>query len=207
GFESSTSESRNYVLDAEAGTIRFGNGVRGKAPQIGQRIRARKYRYGGGVEGNVGAKAISKVDGISQAKASNPLAARGGAPAETVAEALERVPGELRRHDRAVTVGDFQELALATPGAAVGRADCLPLFRPPRNLADVGAPNPNEPFPQAAGVVSVVVWPREDRKRPNAPMADRTLLREVCEWLDKRRLVTTELYVLPATYRKIADAV
>ena len=137
GFESSASESRHYTLDAEAGTIAFGNGIRGRAPQIGQRIRARKYRYGGGAEGNVGAKAITKIDGISQVKASNALPARGGAPAETISEALERVPGELRRHDRAVTAGDFHELALATPGADVGRADCLPLFRPPRNLADV----------------------------------------------------------------------
>ena len=38
-------------------------------------------------------------------------------------------------------------------------------------------------------------------------MASRTLLREVCEWLDARRLVTTELYVIPPTYRKIAVAV
>jgi hypothetical protein len=29
----------------------------------------------------------------------------------------------------------------------------------------------------------------------------------VCGWLDKRRLVTTELYVLPPTYRKVAVAV
>ena len=207
GFEASKSDSRHYVLDAEAGTVRFGNGIRGRAPQIGQRIRTRKYRYGGGAEGNVGAKAITKLDGLAQVKASNPLPARGGAPAESIAEALERVPGELRRHDRAVTAGDFRELALATPGADVGRADCLPLFRPPKNLADLPAPNPDVPFDQAAGVVSVVVWPREDRKRPNAPMASRTLLREVCEWLDARRLVTTELYVIPPTYRKIAVAV
>jgi len=207
GFESSTGDARHYVLDAEAGTVRFGNGVRGKAPQIGQRIRVRRYRYGGGADGNVGAKAVSKIDGVSQVKASNPLPARGGAPAETVAEALERVPGELRRHDRAVTRGDFQELALATPGADVGRADCLPLFRPPKDLTSLPAPDPNHPFDEAAGVVSVVVWPREDRKRPNAPMADRTLLREVCAWLDARRLVTTELYVIPPTYRKVAVAV
>ena len=207
GFESSTGDSRHYVLDAEAGAVRFGNGVRGKAPQIGQRLRVKQYRYGGGAEGNVGAKAISKIDGVSQVKASNALPARGGAPAESVAEALERVPGELRRHDRAVTVGDFQELALATPGADVGRADCLPLFRPPKDLSQLPPPNPDHPYNEAAGVVSVVVWPREDRKRPNAPMADRTLWREVCVWLDARRLVTTELYVIPPTYRKIAVAV
>lgn len=206
GFESSNSESRHYTLDHEAGVVAFGNGIRGRVPQIGERIRARKYRYGGGIEGNVGAKSITKVDGVSEVKASNALPARGGAPAETIAEALERVPGELRRHDRAVTASDFRELALATPGADVGRADCIPLFRPPRNLSALPAPN-GAPFEQAAGVVSVVVWPREDRKRPNAPMANRTLLREVCEYLDDRRLVTTELYVIPPTYRKIAVAV
>ena len=207
GFESSTGDARHFVLDAEAGTVRFGNGLRGHAPQIGQRIRVRTYRYGGGAEGNVRAGAITKIDAVSGVKATNPLPARGGSPAETIAQALERVPGELRRHDRAVTAGDFQELALATPGADVGRADCLPLFRPPKQLADLPAPDPAHPHAEAAGVVSVVVWPREDRKRPNAPMADRTLLREVCTWLDSRRLVTTELYVIPPTYRKIAVAI
>jgi hypothetical protein len=207
GFESSAGDARHYVLDAEAGTIRFGNGVRGKAPQIGQRIRVRRYRYGGGSEGNVGAKLITKIVNQSKVKCVNPLPARGGAAAESIGEALERVPGEVRRNGRAVTAGDFQELALMTPGAGVGRADCLPLFRPPKNVAAVPAPRRDSPYPEAAGVVSVVVWPREDRKRPNAPMADRTLLREVCEWLDTKRLVTTELYVVPPTYRQIAVAV
>jgi hypothetical protein len=71
----------------------------------------------------------------------------------------------------------------------------LPLFHPPTRITD------------AAGVVSVVVWPREDAAHPNAPMPDRDLLRAVCAYLDARRLVTTELYVIPPTYRKVAVAV
>jgi predicted phage baseplate assembly protein len=195
GFEASTVDSRHYRLDPEAGKVHFGNGLRGRAPQIGERIRALTYRYGGGPEGNVGAGAIAKVTGHPDVLASNVLPARGGAAKEAITDALERIPGEFRRHDRAVTQSDFQELALATPGAGVGRAECLPLFHPPTKN------------PEAAGVVSVVVWPREDRKRPNAPMPDRTLLRHVCAWLDARRLVTTELYVIPPTYRKVAVAV
>lgn len=194
GFESSAEDARHYVVDLEAGSVRFGN-VKGRPPQIGERIRVTSYRYGGGAEGNVGAKAISKVTGVSDVKAENRLPARGGAAAESVREALTRVPAEIRRRDRAVTPGDFEELALATPGAGVGRAECLPLFHPPTKKRD------------AAGVVSVVVWPREDPKHPNAPLPDRTLLREVCEYLDARRLVTTELYVIPPTYRKVAVAV
>jgi hypothetical protein len=38
-------------------------------------------------------------------------------------------------------------------------------------------------------------------------MPDRTLLRRVCAWLDRRRLVTTELYVIPPTYVRIAVSV
>jgi hypothetical protein len=201
-FEASGESSRDYLLDLEAGTVRFGNGVRGRAPQIGERIRVLEYQYGGGLQGNVAAKAISKVVDISGVKAANPLPAAGGADGETIAAALERVPGEFRRHDRAVTTSDFQELALATPGAAVGRAECMPLFDPTTKSLDPSTGNPN-----AAGVISVVVWPAQDLKHPNAPMPDRTLLREVCAWLDARRLVTTELYVIPPTYKRIAIAV
>jgi hypothetical protein len=195
GFEASGEDSRDYLLDLEAGSVRFGNGVRGRAPQIGERVRALEYQYGGGADGNVPAKAITKVTGFGQIKASNPLPASGGAEGETIAAALERVPGEFRRHDRAVTASDFQELALATPGAVVGRAECMPLFDPKTKALD------------AAGVVSVVVWPAQDLKHPNAPVPDRALLRQVCSWLDARRLVTTELYVIPPTYRRIAVAV
>jgi predicted phage baseplate assembly protein len=123
------------------------------------------------------------------------LRARGGADAESVKDALSRIPGELRRRDRAVTAGDFREIALATPGGEVGRAECLPRFHPPTKKSE------------AAGIVTVVIWPLEDLADPNAPVPDRNLLRSVCAWLDQRRLVTTELYVIPPTYRKIAIAV
>ena len=195
GFHASKQDDRHYVIDAEAGVVRFGNGIRGLAPQIGQRIRANGYRYGGGVAGNVAAKAVSQLVGVSGVKAANPLAARGGSAAETIAEAMDRIPTEMRRRDRCVTRGDFQELALATPGADLGRTECMPLFHPPTRTLD------------AAGVVTVVVWPREDAKSPNAPMPDRATLDLVCAWLDARRLVTTELFVIAPTYRKVAVSV
>ncbi len=194
GFHASQPDDRHFVVDLEAGEVRFGSGLQGLPPQIGQRIRAREYRYGGGVEGNVPAKAISKVVDFD-VKVVNPLRGHGGADAESISNALTRIPGELRRRDRAVTTSDFQELALATPGADVGRAECLPRFFPPTKQQN------------KAGVVTVVVWPREDAAHPNAPSPDRNLLRAVCCWLDLRRLVTTELYVVPPTYRKVAVAV
>lgn len=195
GFFASAPDDRHFVVDLEAGEVRFGNGIQGAAPQIGQRIRAVEYRFGGGAAGNVAPNAINKVTGFQAKDVRNALRAHGGGDAESIDAALSRIPGELRRHDRAVTAGDFQELALATPGANVGRAECLPRFYPPTRT------------PERAGVVSVVVWPREDPKRPHAPLPDRNLLRDVCACLDRRRLVTTELYVIPPTYRRVAVSV
>lgn len=194
-FHASGPEDRHFVVDLEAGRVRFGNGIRGKAPQIGQRIRALSYLHSEGAAGNVAAGAISKLPDYPSVKASNPIASYGGGDAETIESGLDRIPGELRRRDRAVTAGDFQELALATPGGGVGRAECLPLFYPP-TLSE-GRP----------GVVTVVVWPKDDPVHPTAPRPDRNLLRAVCSWLDQRRLITTELYVVPPTYRQVAVAV
>jgi predicted phage baseplate assembly protein len=196
-FEASREDDKHCVVDRESGVVQCGNGVRGFAPQLGQRVRATEYRYGGGEAGNVNAKAIDKLEapGLGVLKLSNPLPARGGEDSEAIAAALERIPGELRRRDRAVTQGDFQELALATPGAEVGRAECLPRFDPRSGITT------------AAGVVSVVVWPKHDPRHLNAPMPDRTTLRTVCAWLDRRRLVTTELYVIPPSYVQVAVSV
>ena len=194
GFEGSGDGDRHYTVDPEAALVTFGDGVRGLVPPLGRRIRTGGYRYGGGRAGNVPAGAIDKADGPA-VKLANILPAAGGADAETIAQAIDRIPGELRRRDRAVTRGDFADLALGTPGADVGRAEVLPQFHPKR------------PDAQSAGCVSVVCWPREDRRHPAAPMPDRRLLDDVCAHLDERRLVTTELYVLPPTYRPVSVAV
>lgn len=138
-----------------------------------------------------------KADAITKADANgvtvtNPLPTAGGEDAESIGSALERIPGELSRHDRAVTADDFKALAMI-PG--VGRAECLPRF------------DPTSKSFEAAGVVTVMVWPTADPHHPDAPLADSTLLGAVCRQLDARRLVTTELFVIPATYKPIAISV
>jgi hypothetical protein len=193
-FHASSEDDRHFMVDHASGRVRFGNGLQGRAPQLGERIRARTWLWGGGLRGNVASGAITVLEGVADVKVDNPLAAWGGAAGETVAEALDRIPGELRRRDRCVTQGDFAELAMQTPGTDLARAETLPRFHPPTRVGE------------AAGVVSVVIWPRRDPQRPSAPLPDRRTLRRVCEWLDARRLVTTELYVIPPRYVKVAVA-
>lgn len=204
-FDASTSTDRHFTVDAESATVQFGE----RFPQIGERVRVSAYRYGGGALGNVPREAIIKAGDLLagppppapmkrpnevEITFSNPFPAAGGVDSESIEQGLQRIPGELRRRNRAVTRDDFSELAMMTPGVALGRAQCMPLFHAPSRVT----PRP--------GVVSVVIWPARDALHPNAPLPDSYQLRRVCAWLDTKRLVTTELYVIPPTYRRIAIA-
>jgi predicted phage baseplate assembly protein len=194
---------RHFQVDAEAGTLRFGR----RWPDLGQRLRVLGYRTCRGAAGNVPALAIAALGPPADAqrhapaplvdaagaglKLANPFRAEGGADAESLDAALGRVPAELRRNRRAVARDDFAAFALQTPGCEIPRAECLPLFHAPSRTL-------------RPGCVTVVVWPARDPLHPNAPVPDAWLLTQVCRWLDRARLVTTELYVAPPTYRRIA---
>jgi hypothetical protein len=192
-FTGAGPDERRFTVEPTAGQIRFGPGdQQGRVPQIGERIRALAYRYGGGSAGNVPARAVNAVTGVAQVTVTNPLPARDGRDAEPLDAALERIPAEVQRRDRAVIAEDFRDLAMQVAGVA--RAETLPLLQP------------DTPLEPAAGVVSVAVWPVEDSRNPGAPLPDRALLRSVARHLDRRRLLTTELYVIPPEYRPLAVA-
>ncbi|HEX8243159.1 MAG TPA: putative baseplate assembly protein, partial [Longimicrobium sp.] len=54
-----------YALDPEAGTVRFGDGVRGRVPALGMRVRVALLRAGGGSAGNVPPGTLAKVSGTA----------------------------------------------------------------------------------------------------------------------------------------------
>ncbi len=188
-----------YRLDPTEGSITFGDGLHGRIPLPGEAIRCLTYRYGGGVAGNVGAGRINRVrGGPAQAltlKVGNPLPAEGGLDAESQAEAAARIPTLLRHRERAVAQEDFVDLALETPGAGIGRAHCLPRHKPHERVDGV------------PGTVTLIVLPAYDPLDPDRPKPDRQQLRQVCEYLEPRRLVTTELYVTPPEYVPLSCSV
>ncbi|MCI0398249.1 MAG: putative baseplate assembly protein [Chloroflexi bacterium] len=180
-----------FTLDPESGQIRFGTGVDGgRRPEQGRRIRA-SYEYGGGPQGNVAIGAINKSFDVRLQggyKVSNPLPAAGGDEGETVAEGERRIPLYLRHRDRLVTLRDFADVTRRTPGVDVGRVEVLPLFYPPDT--QITAP----------GVVTLLAIPKNDAVRPRWPSPDRLFLHKVCDHLEPRRLVTTEIYVRGPVY-------
>ena len=188
-----------YELDPEAGTLRFGDGVRGRIPARGARFRVEQMRVGGGEAGNVGPGALSQVQPavtpVAKLKVRQALAAQGGRDAETVAEAEKRIPALFRNRDRAVTADDYAQLALTTPGVRVGRVEVLPRFKPQERRSDV------------PGVVSVMALPYRASLDAPYPRVDRPFIESIFKRLADRKPLGTELYVIGCEYVPLAISV
>ena len=185
--------SRVYMVDNASGTLTFGTGVQGARPAAGSKIFA-TYAFGGGIAGNVGIGAINASPQLPAGfKITNPLPASGGSAGETLDQAEKRIPLFLQNAGRAVSASDFKDIVDSTPGVDLGRAEVIPLFDPD---AAVNAP----------GVVTVMVIPN-DPSTPQGPVPDRYFLQSVCDYLDPRRLVTTEVHVVGPDYQDLSVSV
>lgn len=195
-FAQAGRDSLVYVLDSEAGIVRFGDGVRGKIPEITRRIRVASMRAGGGAAGNLSPGSLTDITTSGQKlKVTQTLPTRGGADSETLPDAELRIPSLFRNRDRAVTELDYKQLALQTPGVQLGRAEVLARFKPQQRRSGV------------PGVVSVMVLPFKTPPGPPNPVADRPTLEAVYDYLSSRVPVATELYVIGCEYVPISISV
>ncbi len=189
-FHASGPLDQHYVLERISGSITFGDGRRGAIPLRGTgNVRLMRYRTGGGAAGNKG------VGTIVQLKTTVPYVrvvtnnepASGGADAETISAMLERAPRSFRHRSRAVTVEDYEDLAmLASPDIA--RTRCIPLA----NL--VLDPDAKQKRP---GTVSVLVVPRSTGPKP---LPSESLLSTVRDYLKDRQSATVQLIVTCPEY-------
>lgn len=201
-LDASGPDAKVYTLDREAGLVVFGDGNRGRPPQLGAKLIALSYRHGGGQAAELPPGVITKASRMPSevSGVSNLVSALGGKDAETLEQAKIRAPQELEVLGRAVTSSDYRFLALQAPGLRVARAEVVPLRRP---LAKPQIAGPGLDLSRrAAGALSVVVVPDEPGlyPRPTAGM-----MASVCRWLDQHRLVTTEVHVVPPMYVRLYD--
>jgi predicted phage baseplate assembly protein len=180
-----------FTVNPESGEIKFGDGFRGTRPPAGAIMRA-SYDYGVGQAGNVGPGSIKSSPALPAGlKVENPVRTWNGANAETVNEGEKQITRYLQHRDRLVTAADFDTIARRTPGIDLGRIDVLPAYNPELK------PNPQG---SAAGSVTLMVIPRFDPNQPTAPMPDPFFLDAICQYLDPRRLVTTEVFLRGPNY-------
>ncbi|HKO99544.1 MAG TPA: baseplate J/gp47 family protein [Pyrinomonadaceae bacterium] len=183
-----------FMVNAEAGQIKFGDGFRGKRPPAGAKLRV-SYDYGVGSAGNVGAGSINSSPVLPAGiKVVNPVRTWNGTEAETVSEGEKQIARYLQHRDRLVNALDFETITLRTPGVDIGRVEVIPAFNPELSPSQPG---------DAPGAVTLMLIPRYDPKQPDAPNADSIFLNTICRYLDPRRLVTTELFLRGPIYKPI----
>ena len=178
---------RAFVVTHDRGEILFGDGRTGRVPPAGAEIRATCH-VGGGITGNVAAGTLTRIAGTTH-QVVQPLDAAGGAPAEELDEAIGRALTALAAPTRAVTLVDVETLARSVPGAPVARAHAIADYDPRLSCLPV------------AGSLTVVILPPCPPARPEPTPA---LLCAVAEYLDRRRLLTTELHVVGPHYKVVS---
>ena len=183
-------KAKVFTIDRESGEIRFGDGLHGARPPEGAFILV-DYSYGGGTAGNVGIGAIKKSPALFNGiKVTNEIPTWGGDEPESIKDAEKNISAYLRHRDRLVSTDDFKVIAMRTPGIDPGRVEVLPLFHP----------DPNLQTGLSEGVVTLMVIPAGDSLHPYTPEPDQLFLDAVCDYLNPRRLVTSEIHVRGPEY-------
>ncbi len=214
-------------LDAATGTLRFGNGVRGRTPPDGAPLVA-TYRTTLGANGNVvGGRAWQLANDVfaravlgvgyaaaSQATAASRGGARFGADAEDVGHAAARAAAFLWAHERLVDLCPSDEcdtldqldrdvvLSRPAPSRATTALDVE------RIAVDVAGTrvrrarawpglDATDPCLEAPGTITLIIVPELPLARP---MPSAGLIRVVRRWLDRRRVLCTRLVVVGPTY-------
>jgi len=209
-FAESGPEDRHFTCDSFTGEIYFGPAVpqpdgtvrqHGAIPDKGKTIAFSAYRYGGGTRGNVAPNQVNILKSSIPyiAEVSNPRRAEGGRELESLERAKLRGRAVLRVRDRAVTAEDFEFLAVQA-SSGVGRARCVQ----PRRMH--GARSETERVPP--GVVRVLLIPAMGEAvtvpRPPDLRVPERVRKEVEDYLDERRLLTTVLEVGEPDYLYIS---
>ena len=165
----------------------------GAIPPKGSIIRMASYRSGGGKQGNVQAGSLkilkSAVPYVKQVI--NYEAAKDGTDAESLEDAVIRVPRSLRTRDRAVTAEDFEALALQS-SRRVARAQC-----PPENSGN-----------GQKGVVNLLIVPYIDTTpienglgiSPESFSLSEPLKNEVLTFLGERKLLGIDVQLQEPEY-------
>lgn len=161
-----------FVLQPATGVLTFGDGLHGRAVPDGYRnVIARVYRTGGGTGGLPAREDLLPPEvGVPDLSGLRLLSISPGSDGETPSDLLRRGPAVIRSRNRAVATADYATASLATPGANVARACCLPAVDP----IGSGSVSP--------GTVGVVVVPWVvTHSQP--PIPDRITLQMVSEHL------------------------
>ncbi len=199
-FIGSGPEDLHFTVDPRENRICFGDGVRGKIPPEGARIRV-DYRCTLGKAGNIPDGVLFSIRGkeasvVKIIPDKNVIFVQGADPT-SLDEARGKVAAGIRQCWRAVTEDDFRTLLVNDPvdsiKGLVARVRCLAgmeitpegevLYRP--------------------GSITVVIVPWPSGQGDISPRPDHDCICKVKRVLEERRLVTSRVHVTGPGYTRV----
>jgi predicted phage baseplate assembly protein len=200
-FDASTHRDYHYLLEPTSGIVTFGSGEKGRVPPLQAKIYA-VYHATRAAAGNLAPHTINRLADASHHRntlpsvdlataplqVTNPVSASGGTAAETLDSAVSRAVPLLNTTERAVTLTDYEGLALVTPGTQVARANAR------ANL------HPAFPCLKAPGMITLTILPAMPVARPTPSPG---LRRMVAAYLHHRRILGTRVEVVGPTYLEV----
>jgi hypothetical protein len=196
-FDSSAPTDKHYILNDDTGEIIFGDNERGAIPQnLGiNNISIISCQTGGMEKGNVKTNEIneiySEIDSLRDIHVLKSTPAEGGKNKESIQDAKQRARRELKKLYKAVTCEDYEEIAKMTPGLRVAKVRAIPLYEPGLK---------GYPTNHVEAKVCIVVVPYSTAEKP---LPSKAFIENMRRYLDKFRLITTEVEVVPPEYVKI----
>jgi predicted phage baseplate assembly protein len=199
-FSGSGADDPHFTLDSVSGEIRFGPSLRqpdgdmrvfGMIPTRGSQIRFSRYRYGGGVVGNVQRGKLRVLTSTMPYvdRVQNRFPAVGGTDAESIELAKTRAPSVIRVQNRAVTAEDYEFLARES-AREVARVRCI------QPAGRQGDPSP--------GTVYLLVVPHVQTQaheiNPDDLALSEALKQQIMDFLEERRLLTVRLEIREPEY-------
>lgn len=197
-WDLSGAHDRHYRLDTVRNAIEFGDGCRGVIAAAAAQLQL-QFRFGAGPAGNLPSRSLelwldnahnlALVPGwpvlAPTLTLRQPFAAFGGEVAETLKAGVARAIEETRTPSVALTLEDFERIALSTPGVPIARA---------RAIADR---DPALPCFRASGDVTIVVIPDCRGPRPSPSPGMRAAVRRR---LERHRSPAVLLHVISPAY-------
>jgi len=200
-FANATLYDRCFILEPATGQITLGPSVRqpdgsvrqyGRIPETGRAVRFSRYRYGGGIKGNVPANTLqTMLTSVAYlARVTNLRAASGGRDQETLDELKMRAQRELMAQKRAVTAQDYEQF-MKNFSRSVARVKCLtPVSE------GSGTPLP--------GAIELIVVPAIRDALLAGDLSRLYLfpefIKEAGNYLDRYRLLTTSVHIRTPQY-------
>lgn len=182
-FRSQIQSLPNQIINPQNSLeeIKFNTRQLGAIPPKGATLKMSSYRTGGGIKGNVQIDSITIVKSAIPyiSRITNHLPGKNGAQAQSLDHAVLQVPKMLRTQNRAVTVEDFETLALEGGQRAIAKVKCCP---PSSKMED-------------AGKIKILLIPQLPLTNlinglpPSAFDLNPILVEQVSKYLDERKLL------------------